>query len=453
MLNRKWFTVIGVILLAVVVGGGYVLLTPKIINTIPADGASSVFSDTPIQITFSQDIQSDGVEKYLVLEPNTTGIYQVIGNTLVFTPSVPWAQDQRVTVSLLPGIKSTLGIPVLVGKTWQYDTRHPWLLFQMDTHDHSDVYSIDPNGLDVNKLVTNGDSVLDYTVSPDNQLYYSTVLSTGGSIIRRLDIQEQSLVDILPCQNAVCNQMRLSPDQSQLVYHRIERSESPGMKPALWMLDLTGGNASGEPNLVGIRNHVTRDPVWSAGGWLAFYDETSGAFQFYYPPTGQRVSFDNATGEPGSWSADGLTYAAPDINYPTNSSNTPLYYSQIILYQPQTSERTELTRDIRMEDLLPTFSPIDNDLVFARRYLNPQNWTPGRQIWAIQSNGTNPRPLTNSGVDNHLGFAWSPNGEMLAYLRFNTASLTGERQLWLMDMTRGTRQKILMNAYNLQWLP
>ncbi len=106
-----------------------------------------------------------------------------------------------------------------------------------------------------------------------------------------------------------------------------------------------------------------------------------------------------------------------------------------------------------MEDLLPTFSPVGNQLVLARRFLNAENWTPGRQIWAMNGDGTNPRPLTKSPVDNHLGFAWSPNGDLLAYLRFNTASLTGGRELWLMDMAKGTSEKILMEAYNLQWLP
>ena len=358
-----------------------------------------------------------------------------------------------MAVTILPGIKSTLGIPLMEGKTWQYTTRHPWLLFQMDMDDHSDVYSIDPNGLDVTRLVNNGDAILDYTVTPDHQLYYSTSFIPDGTTIRRLNIQDQSLEDVLTCERAVCTGMRLSPDHSKLVYHRIDRSEASVVNPALWMVALTDGKTDGPQALVGIKDHITRDPVWSATGWLAFYDETSTAFQFFYPTTGQRMSFENATGEPGSWSADGQTYAAPDINYSTGSSNTPLYYSQLILYNPETGERSELTRDIRMEDLLPTYSPVRSELVFARRYLNPQNWTPGRQIWAMNSDGTNPRPLTNSGVDNHLGFAWSPDGDLLAYLRFNTASLTGERQLWLMDMVKGTRQKILMNAYNLQWLP
>ncbi len=60
------------------------------------------------------------------------------------------------------------------------------------------------------------------------------------------------------------------------------------------------------------------------------------SFQFYYPPSGQRVSFDNGTGEPGSWSADGTIYAVPEINYSSGLTNAPMYYSQIIAYNPQT---------------------------------------------------------------------------------------------------------------------
>jgi Tol biopolymer transport system component len=219
------------------------------------------------------------------------------------------------------------------------------------------------------------------------------------------------------------------------------------------MLKLENGQAIGDPVPVGIKDHSTRDPSWSKNGWLAFYDETSAAFQFYYPTSGQRVSFANTTGEPGSWTADGVKYAAPDIKFPAVPANDTEYFSQLLLYDLQTGAVSELTRDNRMEDILPAFSPKGDQLVFARRFLNQENWTPGRQMWAINVDGTNPRPLTNSSMDNHLGFSWSPNGDFVAYLKFNTASLTGKRELWLMNMPTGSNQKILMEAYNLQWLP
>ena len=454
MLNRRTLVIGILILIAALAAGGYWLLTPKVTSILPAENAADIFTDSPIQITFSTAIRPDGIERYLRVEPNTTGIYQVIDNTLVFTPSIPWAQDTHVKVTVLPGIKSTLGLSLVTGRSWSFTTRHPWLFYLMDSVDRTDLYSIDPSGLDTQKVLPNGDSVLDYDIGPDHSVYYSTGTADGGTLIRKADLVSQSTTDLAACPDAVCTQLRISPDEGILVYYSVDRSTST-VKKETGAVDAEAGERptgwQGKP--VGIKDHATRDPAWSTGGWLAFYDETSAAFQFYYPPDGKRVSFNNATGEPGSWSADGKMYAAPDINYNDGLSGAPIYYSQIISYNPQTGDRTELTRDNRMEDLLPTFSPDGTQVVFARRYLNPENWTPGRQVWAMNVDGSNIRPLTNSPVDNHLGFAWSPSGDMLAYLQFNTASLTGKRGLWLMDMSTGSTRQILVDAYNLQWLP
>lgn len=454
MLNRRTLVIGILILIAALAAGGYWRLMPKVTSILPAANAADIFTDSPIQITFSTAIRPDGIERYLRIEPNTTGIYQVIDNTLVFTPSIPWAQDTDVKVTVLPGIKSTLGLSLVTGRSWSFTTRHPWLFYLMDTVDRTDLYSIDPSGLDTQKVLPNGDPVLDYDIGSDHTVYYSTDTSGGGTLIRKADLVSQSTTDLVTCPNAVCTQLHISPDEGILVYHSVDLSTSTvKKKPALWMQKITNGLPDGKAQPVGIVGHVTRDPSWSTGGWLAFYDETSAAFQFYYPPDGKRVSFVNGTGEPGSWSADGKNYAAPDINYNNTLSGAPIYFSQIISYNPQTGDRTEMTRDNRMEDLMPTFSPDGTQLVFARRYLNPENWTPGRQVWAMNVDGSNIRPLTDSPVDNHLGFAWSPAGDMLAYLQFNTASLTGKRGLWLMDMSTGTTSQILVDAYNLQWLP
>lgn len=454
MVNRRTL-VIGILIVIIGIAAvGYWRLTPKVTAILPTADAANIFTDSPIQVTFSTAIKPAGIEKYLRIEPNTTGIYQVIGNTLVFTPSIPWAQDTSVKVTVLPGIRSTLGLSLVTGRSWSFTTRHPWLFYLLDDQDRTDLYSIDPSGLDTQKVIPNGDFVLDYVIGQNHNIYYSTELPDGGTVIRKLDLVSQSTIDLMTCPEELCTQLRISPDESILVYHRTARSSATvKLTPALWMQKLKDGQRDGSPVLVGIKDHITRDPVWSANGWLAFYDETSSTFQFYYPPAGSRVSFDNGTGEPGSWSSDGTTYAAPDINYFTDPNGATKYFSQIIGYKPQTGTRTEITKDNRVEDLSPTFSPDGTQIVFARRFLNAENFTPGRQIWAMNVDGSNIRPLTNSAVDNHIGFAWSPTGDMLAYLQFNTASYTGARGLWLMNMITGSTQQILMDAYNLQWLP
>ena len=228
MIDRRTVVIIILVIVAALAAGGYWLLTPKIVSILPEQDATDIFQNSPIQITFSTAIKPEGVEKLLVMDPNTTGVYQVIGNTLVFTPSVPWDQDQIVKVTVRPGIKSTLGMPLITGRTWQFTTRHPWLLFQLDDNTHSDVYSIDPKGLVVTKLDTDAGSILDYTITPDHQLYYSAVLPPDGSIIRKLNLLDQSVEDISTCPNAVCTQLRISPDLNTLIYHKADRSGTSG---------------------------------------------------------------------------------------------------------------------------------------------------------------------------------------------------------------------------------
>jgi hypothetical protein len=288
MINRRTLIIGILIVIAALVATGYWLLTPKVTSILPAADAVNIYADTPIQITFSTAVKPDGIEKYLVMEPNTTGVYQVIGNTLVFTPSIAWAQDTTVRVKVLPGIKSTLGLSLVTGRSWSFTTRHPWLFYLLDDTNRTDLYSIDPSGLATQRVVPNGDPILDYVIGPNHSVYYSTGQPDGGSLIRKLDLTSQTTTDLLLCPGAVCTQMRIAPDESILVYHSVD---SPGSSvkriPALWMQKLANGQPDGVPVPVGIKDHVTRDPAWSSSGWLAFYDETSAAFQFFYPPVGR----------------------------------------------------------------------------------------------------------------------------------------------------------------------
>ena len=41
-----------------------------------------------------------------------------------------------------------------------------------------------------------------------------------------------------------------------------------------------------------------------------------------------------------------------------------------------------------VEDVSPVFSPDGKWIAFARRYLDPLRWTPGRQVWLMRADGT-----------------------------------------------------------------
>ncbi len=228
MVNRRVLVIGILIIITALVAGGYWLLTPKVTSILPAADAANIFTDSAIQITFSTSIKPQGIDRYLVIEPNTTGIYQVVGNTLVFTPSIPWPQDTTVKVTLLPGIKSTLGISLVMGRSWSFTTRHPWLFYLLDDTNRTDLYSIDPAGLNTQKVIPNSDTVLDYVIGPDHSIFYSTGLPDGSTAIRKVTLVDQSTTDLYTCPDAVCTQLRISPDESILVYHSVDRSGVAG---------------------------------------------------------------------------------------------------------------------------------------------------------------------------------------------------------------------------------
>jgi Tol biopolymer transport system component len=220
------------------------------------------------------------------------------------------------------------------------------------------------------------------------------------------------------------------------------------------LLTLGDQTTAGESITVIGNDHPTRDPAWSSRGWLAIYDDLNAEFLFINPSTGERNSMPNETGEPGCWSPDGRVYLIPEITYVNPIENQGVeYFSRLVQFDPEQGRKADLTQNNQVEDLIPAYSPSGVKVAFARRFLNRTDWTPGRQVWLVDGDGSNARKMTNSPDFNHLGFAWSPDDRMLAYLRFNTASMNLQRELWIMDTQTGLSQKVLINAYRLAWIP
>ena len=82
----------------------------------------------------------------------------------------------------------------------------------------------------------------------------------------------------------------------------------------------------------------------------------------------------------------------------------------------------DLTGADNLEDTSPAYSPDGASLAFARKYLDVTRWTPGRQIWLMNSDGSGARPLTQDPYFNHFNMVWDPDGDQIAYVRFDENS-------------------------------
>ena len=71
----------------------------------------------------------------------------------------------------------------------------------------------------------------------------------------------------------------------------------------------------------------------------------------------------------------------------------------------------------------------------------------------MQPDGTGPSALIDDPSFSHSGFAWSPDGRQLAYLRFNQDTLTDPPELWIMNADGSNPQQLVIGGYAPQWIP
>jgi Tol biopolymer transport system component len=455
MPKRQIILMVGLIALFFGLGVGIWLLIPRAIKIIPADKTSDILPSATIHVKFNQPIVFQQNKDYFVIDPPTPGKYSYENGNLTFTPSINYPAGTVVNVQLSPEIKSTLGLKLLSRPSWSFQVRHAWLLYLLDTDTRTELYKIDPNGFVTSKLIDIPESITDYNVGFDGRTVLYTSKKNHDTNINWFDITTGKTTLVYTCISLECSEPELSKDQKYLSY--VSGSSPQHINPLtakVWLLTLSGQKAIGQPIPASGNTNFTREPSWSDNGWLVYFDNLEQMNGFYNPSTGLRKQFPNDTGEIGGWSPDGQDYLVPQIVYPAvGSTTTAQYSSRLVAFYPETGQQKEITRNDTVEDVLPEYSPDGKLIAFARRYVIAQYWTPGRQLWFVRSDGNNARPMTNSEDNNHLDFAWSPDGGTIAYLRFNTASLDQARELWVMDTKTGQAQKILIGAYRLEWLP
>ncbi len=462
------------LLLAAGLALAFVWQTPRILAISPAAGASGVAASTSIQITFSRPMQPASVTSRFSLQPAVNGEFNWQANTLTFTPDQPWPAGATVQVQLAAGALSQgfLAQPLGASHTWAFTVRQPRLVFLYPSDGPANIYSYEAEAGEIRKLTNTVSGVQDFDVLADGAaIIYSIANAAGGSDIYRLVLPqlespaEKAAPTVTPaspqllveCPQARCSAPAISPDKEYLAYERdaLPQSGQPTY-PQVWVLSLT--DQAAEPALAGDPEHHTVMPAWSSQGQLVFYDSTAAAFILYNPIQGEIDRFSNQTGQTGAWQPGGLAFLAPEIIFLDPGTTVVaglerLADSHLLLHDWQTGTTRDLTQQEGIEDAAPAFAPDGTRLAFARKYLDPQRWTPGRQLWLMRLAEGVARPLTADPLYNHFDFAWSPDGGQLAYVRFNQSLLTEPPEIWITNPLTGQTSRIITGGYAPQWIP
>ncbi len=478
MQNRLRIGLIAGVFLALGVLGIYLWGTPRLLSVSPEDRAERVPSSAVIRIVFSRPLQTDELKTRLTLVPEIGGSFRWEESTLIFTPELPWPAGVTVQARLESGAPAS-GFPPLAlrgGAEWSFKIRQQGIVYLYPANGPANMYLLNPVSAESTALTDVATGVLDFTISQDGKsLYYSIRKQSEGSAIYRLDLVdtgEDTLLErtmtptrtlessmVLDCMKAICQGLAL--DLKDSTWHMNKAGSRETAVRCFRRFGFWGfqGRIPPPPFQAGDPVHQTILPAWSKNGLLAYYDSNEMAYFFIEPKGVTLGKFPNQTGQQGAWRPDGQAFLAAEIFYlnanisPALSNLESLADSRLILYDLIAGKTEDITPGMGVEDAVPAYSPDGNYLAFARKYLDVQRWTPGRQLWIARVAGREARPLTDSPLYNHFDFAWSFGGDQLAYVRFNQSVLYEPPEIWVLDLLSSEAVRYVQDGYKPQWIP
>jgi Tol biopolymer transport system component len=404
-------------------------------------------------------MQPATVNTRLKIEPAIKGSFSWDENSLTFTPDQSWPGGQQISLSLEAGARATswLAFP-MGGQSWSFKTREAAIAYLWPSYGSADIYSLDPVTGEIHQY-TQGMGVLDYAISSDGMMFYfSANNSQGGADLYRIDrLETENLPsnsfqaeELLICGMAQCRNPAVSFDNHYLTYEYLLPTPKGGLGPAqIWLLSI--------PDLValpvGHATHETVQPTWSTIGLLAYYDRTSSGYEVVNPLTQERVQLPNQTGQPGAWSPNGEYYLAPEISYFQSAGGNETGTSHLIRYRIQSNTSEDISGANDVEDVEAAYSPDGESIAFTRKFLDVERWSLGRQIWIMNADGSNPHAITDEADYNHYDLAWSRDGRMLAYVRFNQAKLSDPPELWMVNVDGSNLVQLVIGGYSPLWIP
>ncbi|MCU0485503.1 MAG: Ig-like domain-containing protein [Anaerolineales bacterium] len=461
-MKRFLILILLVLLVLAALGGWAWFAAPRLLEVSPVGGSQEIPVRSALRLTFSQPLQPESLSSHLKFEPAQAGQFAWEGSTLVFTPEPGWTAGITVTVTLEAGARAAgfFGLPVMQTEQWAFHTSQSLLAYLWPAGESADLYALDPRSGQIWQWTQTG-GILDFSASADGSyLYFSRQNLQGGSDLLRLS--RSSIANdpeaepdlLLTCPDALCRLPRPSVDETWLAYERAPLASQAGTTQ-VWLMPLPQGT----PALAGEESHNTSQPMWAASGWLAFYDRTQQGYVLMDPSgTGQWL-LPNQTGESASWHPQGTAFVAAEILF-EESNLVDVYASSHMIRFDLPAETAasspaaqDLTQDVALEDARPVYSPDGSRIAFARKYLDLARWTPGRQLWVISADGSEARALTNEPLYTHYDFAWSPDGEQIAYVRFHQTVFTLPPELWVIGVDGSAPLQLVIGGYAPQWAP
>jgi hypothetical protein len=381
------------------------LSVPRVVEIQPPSGASGAPAQPFIAVTFSQPMRPDTVEGRLQVDPTQPGTFRWTGRQMTFVPSQPWPEGAQVNVTLEGGALSLRGLPTFGATQWSFTVGGGRLAYLWPANEASGLFVWSSEATDPQILVESPPGVIDFNLTQDGSSLVYAVSTDGGAEIRELPLAggEDRLLYTCP-PGSHCRSASLSPDEDLLVFLQEDPLPDGTTLRRVWVKPL----AAGEAYLVAPEDHATSQPLWSTRGWLVVYDHALRGYALYdrVQPDQARLAFvvPNELGETPAWSPDGANLVFAEMLFlpepvvageaASAEESPPRYYSHLKQVSIDDGRQVDLSgaESFLVEDSGPAYSPDGRWIAFARRSLDPDRWTPGRQLWVMAPTAAS-RPL------------------------------------------------------------
>jgi Tol biopolymer transport system component len=212
--------------------------------------------------------------------------------------------------------------------------------------------------------------------------------------------------------------------------------------------------AGKETRLVSSAGHAAENPIWSAQGWLSFFDGTRQVI-LVDDLSGGQTAIPNTTGSAWAWLPDGTGVIFPEIMVEGGSESedrAPRFFSHLIRVDLKTNQRSDLSGSDLLEDSSPAVSPDGRWLAFARNFFDDR-WTPGKQLWIMNLEDFTLRQLTRTPEYSHSSIHWSRDGSQLVFMRFHETVPEDPPEIWCLNADGSDPRRLVSGGFLPQWLP
>jgi len=402
----------------------------------------------PLEIIFSQPMQTGSVEARLVIIPAISGRFVWQAKTLRFWPDNPLKPGAAYQVTLRAGAAGQNGRATLISQTWRIQVRQAQVVYLAHLKDGAEIVA--STAVVKTQLTHTGGKVDGLAVSRDGeQIAYSVKNDRSGEDLWVVDRDGKQARLLLDCGVDLCTETAWSPDGVSIAFSRrnIVPASSAVLGGRIWLLDVTSRQVTPLYSDAAVTGSA---PSWSPDGRrLAFFDENAGGLRVIDLETHQDQLLSTSEGQAGSWSNDGQQMLLNDVVVTPTTSYESMFLDGFN-GQPALQLKGPVDETTDVNYSVPALSP-DGDWIVVG--VNFNSGPASSQLWLEKRNGTGIKAITTNHVFTQAAYHWDPTSQKLVFQRLELDTSQARPEVVVWDRVTNTITVIDQDAGLPEWLP